>query len=233
MSEGSCVPPPATGRRTLAFFVFALIVGLWPIARLIAEEESGVYVQLAKADAKLNTTYTRVMNALPPASREQLRRAQRAWITFVEKYESALGRNSAGREEIGRFKLTETLVREELIQNMIGTKTQVDTPQVLEKFQSADRSLNTAYKSALETSVNDVEAAREAQRAWIIYRDEHARANKDSETWAKFEVTVRRAAQLYVFSMGIHQKEAVEARPSQDDAIVPGKKVHDPFESGR
>ena len=77
-----------------------------------------VAAEFAAADESLNATYQRVMGALSPSSRESLRRAQRAWIVFVDKNAQAV-LSFTDPEERSLIRLEETVARQKQLEAML------------------------------------------------------------------------------------------------------------------
>ncbi len=214
---------------TIGFAIAICVPG-----RLLAADELGVFVEFAAADASLNATYQRVMAALPPPARDPLRRAQRAWIAFLEKDVKVIS-NFTNLEDRWRFKLGETIARREELEAMLQPQAQEGGPRLQSQLHDADRELNECYRKFLTVRKEDAGAAREAQRAWIVYRDENARACRGSETEATLLLTTQRIAQLRKFSTdpveSAPDEEKMEPQISQrTETLPPGRKIPNPFD---
>jgi uncharacterized protein YecT (DUF1311 family) len=150
-----------------------------------------------EADQYLNTGYKAAMQQLPPATREKLRNAQRAWLAFVEKNSVAL-RLAARGLGISSARCEEFEVKE--VENRtvdFDYSKESNAPEEIKgHYQRVDADLNAVYERCLATLSPEAKAAlREAQRAWVAYRD----ANRPFGTEFLSGLTVRRADQLSDF----------------------------------
>jgi len=202
-------------------------------ARLSAADEIRVAAEFAAADESLNATYQRVMGALSPFSRESLRRAQRAWIVFVDKNAQAV-LSFTDPEERLLIRLAETVARQKQLEAMLQPQAQADAAGLRDQMREADRELNAWYGRLLRAHEEGAETVREAQRAWIVYRDENARACRDRETEATLLSTAQRVVQLRSLLLGSFEpaidEEQKEPRISQRlEKLPPGRKVPNPY----
>jgi uncharacterized protein YecT (DUF1311 family) len=167
--------------------VFAVAISLTPAWAQTPRE----------ADQDLNASYKAAMQGLAPAAREKLKIAQRAWLAFVEKNSAAmrlaargLGISSARCEE---FEVKEVENRAE---DFNYSKESNSPEEIKGHYQRVDADLNAVYGRCLATLTPEATAAlREAQRAWVAYRD----ANRPFGTEFLAGLTVRRADQLSDF----------------------------------
>jgi uncharacterized protein YecT (DUF1311 family) len=145
-----------------------------------------------EADQYLNSGYKATMQQLPPATREKLRNAQRAWLACVEKNTAArtLGISSARCQE---FEVREV---ENRTSDFDYSKESNAPEEIKGHYQRVDADLNAVYARCLATlSPEATVALREAQRAWVAYRD----ANRPFGVEFLAGLTVRRADQLSDF----------------------------------
>jgi len=219
----------------LATAVCAIGIGL-PLL-LLAEDELGPSVEFAAADANLNKTYQRVIAALSPSTRESLRRAQRAWIAFVDKDLEAVSPFTAS-DDRWRMRLEETKARQKQLAAILQPSPQVDLASLRAQLQTADRDLNELYRKALALHKDNTEAVREAQRAWVTYREENARVWKGLETMADYSLTSQRVAQLRTFyarqTEPAAEEEEEQPKLSETvEALPSGRKIPNPFDRAK
>jgi len=179
-----------------------------------------------EADQYLNTSYRAAMQELSPTSREKLRIAQRAWLAFVEKNSAAmrvaaraLGISSARCEEL---EVNEVQKR---TQDFYYSKESNAAEEEKGHYQRVDADLNAVYERCLATLSPEAKTAlREAQRAWIAYRD----SNRSFGTEFLAGITVRRADQLSDFYVVSTTAPATLNRPKKPDPSPPN-----PFERAK
>lgn len=178
-----------------------------------------------EADQYLNTSYKEAMQQLPPATREKLRNAQRAWLAFVEKNSVALrlaarglGISSARCEELEVKEVEDRTVD-------FGYSKESNAPEEIKgHYQRVDADLNGVYGRCLATLSPEAKAAlQEAQRAWVAYRD----ANRPFGIEFVAGLTVRRADQLSDFYIGSTTAPLNAKRPDAEPSPP------NPFERAR
>ena len=150
-----------------------------------------------EADQDLNTSYKAAMQGLAPAVREKLKIAQRAWLAFVEKNSAAM-RAAARGLGVSAKRCEELEVKEVEKRTMdFNYSEESKAPEEIKgHYQRVDADLNAVYERCLATLSPDGKAAlREAQRAWVAYRD----ANSPFGAEFLAGLTVRRADQLSDF----------------------------------
>ena len=150
-----------------------------------------------EADQDLNASYKAAMQGLAPAAREKLKIAQRTWLAFVEKNSAAI-RLAARGPGISSKRCEEIEVKEVENRAMDFSYSKESNPpeEIKGHFQRVDADLNAVYGRCLATLPSEAQAAlREAQRAWVAYRD----ANRAFGTEFLAGLTVRRADQLSDF----------------------------------
>ena len=126
-------------------------------------------------DQRLNSDYQYLMQRLSPEMREQLRRSERAWIKFRDLDHTAL---RSSRETLGLSKSESDAFDIRGVANRIneflvfakGGASPADSSEI----ERADADLNSVYRKCI-ASIGARHAAklREAQRAWITFRDAH------------------------------------------------------------
>jgi uncharacterized protein YecT (DUF1311 family) len=177
---------------------------------------------LREADQELNASYQEAIRTLTPAAREKLRKAQRAWLTFAEKNSAAM-RTAAQPLGIPSSRCQEVEVKEVANRSMdFGSSNEANAgTQLKAHFQRVDADLNAVYERCLTLlSPAGKAALRDAQRAWIEYRD----ANAPFGVEFIAGLTVRRADQLTEFYV-----ESTTAKgPPKTEPPPP-----DPFERAR
>ncbi|HEV2803647.1 MAG TPA: lysozyme inhibitor LprI family protein [Chthoniobacterales bacterium] len=180
-----------------------------------------------QADRELNTSYREAMNRLPPATREKLRNAQRAWLAFAEKNNVAL-RLAAGSLSISA-QVCQATELEEVEKRSIDfgySEESTEPEQVSGRYEQVDAYLNGIYERCLSSLAPDAKAAlREAQRAWLVYRT----ANRPFGINFVTGLTVRRADQLNDFYIPTNRTAPISrSRPVKAERSPP-----DPFERAR
>ena len=179
-----------------------------------------------EADEYLNTNYKAAMQQLPAATKEKLRNAQRAWLAFVEKNSAAM-KVAARALGISAARCEELEVKEVQKRTQDFDYSKESNPPEEQKgnYQRVDADLNAVYERCLATLSPEAKTAlREAQRAWVAYRD----ANRAFGLEFLAGITVRRADQLSDFYVGSTTAPATVNRPKKTDPNPP-----DPFERAR
>jgi uncharacterized protein YecT (DUF1311 family) len=180
-----------------------------------------------EADQELNTSYRAAMQELPSATKEKLRLAQRAWLAFVEKNSAAmrlaaraLGISSARCEELEVKEVEKRAV------DFSYSKESNEPEETKGHYQRVDADLNAVYERCLTTLSPEAKTAlREAQRAWVVYRD----ANRPFGLEFLAGLTVRRADQLSDFYVeSTTAALSVNGGPKKAEPSPP-----DPFERAR
>lgn len=179
-----------------------------------------------EADQELNASYQEAIRTLAPAARDKLRKAQRAWLTFVEKNSAAM-RTAAQPLEIPPSRCQEVEVKEVLNRSRdFGYLNESNADaQLKAHFQRVDADLNTVYERCLTLLPPAGKAAlRDAQRAWIEYRDANAPLGLEFLSG----LTVRRADQLTEFYVQSTSAPTLTKGPPKSEPPPP-----DPFERAR
>jgi uncharacterized protein YecT (DUF1311 family) len=188
----------------------------------VASAQSGSTAH--EADRQLNQNYQAALRKMTPLGAETLRRAERAWVAFMEKNAAAL---KVAARELGVSTSVCQQVDAQERSSRAWDFSVSNEPQENEEeiFERADAELNVVYKritSSLPTASTAV--LRDAQRAWVEYRS----ANRPYGLVQCARLTVRRTEQLshvYVIATTPQLPEAA----AQKSTV----KVPDPFERAR
>ena len=202
--------------------LFALVV--FAASERLVLAQSGMTPR--EADQELNASYQEAFRTLTPAAREKLRKAQRAWLTFVEKNTAAM-RVAAQPLGITSSRCQEVEVKEVVKRSMdFGSSNESNAGEQLKAhFQRVDADLNAVYQRCLVLLSPAGQAAlRDAQRAWINYRD----ANGPFGVEFLAGLTVRRADQLTEFYVESTTAPTIAKGPPKSEPAPP-----DPFERAR
>lgn len=135
----------------------------------------------AAVDARLNQLYKSCLTGLAPQGQESLKEAERAWIVFTQKSGQALVtlRHSGAltEEQLMRIFLNEERNRCDQLQTFFvsGQFQEEDSRTGRER---AEKELQNTYDRCLQRlSSQDQNLLREAQRAWLVFRDADADAS--------------------------------------------------------
>ena len=171
-------------------------------------EDPAFQALLVTRGKELTTAYQNCLTAFPVNLKEQLRIAQRAWIVFDNKNESAFAAVGKPRgmneEDLDRAGLPETVARAEMLRTYF-TGPNEDAAALRHDLDQAEQELTLAYKQSLAPLNREEEQKlREAERAWIEYRDKdmHAHAGDPSgraQLWTSVRIARRRTTQLREF----------------------------------
>ena len=212
--------------RTPSIYLAAAVAAgfLWRAPLLRAQDSAQA------ADLSLNVIYQDLMRRLPTSSREQLRKAERAWVTFVDLDCRAIDRSAhlgQSQENAAQARLELTKARIAELGAMVGGA----NSGYAQSLQQADQELNLVYRQCISLlSSNGVSALREAQRAWISFRD----ANRPFGTALCATITVHRTDQLKASYLGqtvSRPTAAIQGRPMEQGN--PDPTTPDPFAPGR
>lgn len=202
-------------------------------------DPSTINASLTAADADLNATYRELKAALPPAEREQLVLAERAWVAFIEKNQAAFRALAAKRNmpqtRLVSATLAETQARRDTLRSMLNSPSNVNRDQLSRQLAEADSELNKAYKDcSASLDKTDVAMLLAAQRAWLTFRDAQARTRNALTT--SLQVITRRSSQLREFYLGVAPAPAVANQETGRDfpeAQNLSRIMPDPFERAR
>jgi len=189
-----------------------------------------------RADAFLNQNYQQLMRALPPPRREQLRKAERAWLEFAARNREAL-RVAAPRIGVPAERYRE--FEEDDLNDRVRQLSSMLRPDPAEEAESAgkmrqmDEQLNVVYQRCLGVvAPDDALKLRAAQRAWITFRDE----NRGFGSAVLLQITAYRITQLNNFYIKAGQYNVFPTPPPEPPPPSADKAdptVPDPFERAR
>lgn len=137
-----------------------------------------------QADAALTAAYKQALALYPHGSQETLRKAERAWINFSNKNEALINslrkENLISEERDDQCQLAEVNIRAKHLRTFFcNSGVPYNNPQ--QALQFSELALTSAYKKAMaQLGPTDQELLRNAERAWIIYRDLNATAVADA-----------------------------------------------------
>ena len=161
-----------------------------------------------QADAELTAAYKLCLAKFPPYLKEQLRIAERAWIVFSDKDEAAAAfagkRRGLSDDDLGRESLNEVNARTQELRSFFLLPNE-DLPWCQQEWQQADAQLTEVYQTLTRSFAPDEqEKLREAERAWIDYRDKDSRSHigdpsERAPVWAAVPVTKQRVEELRGF----------------------------------
>ena len=161
-------------------------------------------------DRNLNLVYQQALKSLPPARQAALRNAQRAWLDFRNKAHAAMLQTARQRglteDQIVQADTYELATRYEEIRRSLVPTPPVGDPRA--DYAQADASLNSVYKEALALlDEPGKKSVREAQRAWVAFRDADAKAAAGAGAdgginAASVLATTYRVAELKAFRAG-------------------------------
>ena len=185
-----------------------------------------------EADRLLNSNYQQVLARLTPAGREQLRKAERAWLAFVELDKIAM-REAAARLGLSRsvaqdFETREVEARIDQLADLLSAQN-AQTSEAAAAFRQNDAQLNIVYQRCISSlSPAEVSALRKAQRAWLEFRD----ASQKFGGLTGARITAARTDHLNAFYI----QSAVSSAPPKVEPVAERKadpNTPDPFERAR
>ncbi len=187
--------------------LFLLFLALIAPVQNVHSEDS-----YARADAELTVTYKQALAALNPGPQELLRKAERAWITFSDKDEALLkalrSKGILAQDALETAKVSEVRARNRHLQNFfVRIARLTGNPQA--EWQIQDQQLEKVYAEYRNRlGKGDQILLRDAERAWIVYRDlDGVAANAMADlapgiaAAAKADLTAIRVAQLRALLM--------------------------------
>lgn len=195
--------------------------------------EETIRQEIRNADAELNANYQVLLHALPERKGEQLRLAERAWLAFIAKNDEAISALSRQRSEsaaaVLQLRLAEIRYRTEELRAMEGRQPTSSGP-VPAGPQQLDEELNQIYQKCLPgLSATDERRLRDAQRAWIDFRDRQGRADStkryQSAATSTCLVMIHRIALLKAIYLG--------AAVAEEKADLADPSIPDPFATAR
>ena len=190
---------------------------------------------VAQVDTELNQTYQQVMQMLPAPRREQLRKSERAWLTFTQlnkvAFQATASRLGLSQTEVQRTEVDQLRLRVRELREMLSGGD--SGPGTVARFRSEDGQLNIVYQRCVVTlPAVEVMKLRDAQRAWLSFRDASQSLGADI-CW---RITSDRIDQLNNLYIG-PSESSVKASPAKTTASEPEDKrdsrIPDPFERAR
>jgi uncharacterized protein YecT (DUF1311 family) len=206
----------------------ALLCVFWPFPSVLGQRTRSFSAEAQEADKYLNRNYQQLLQKLSPPMREQLRKAQRAWLSFAELNKAAMSaaaqRQAALHSEFQRAEIKQVQTRTGELSAMIY---QEDSgPDLAGRLRRADEELNVVYRRCIETlTPAEVSKLREAQRAWVAFRDASQPFGMD----ICLRITGHRTTQLNDFYIR-GGTSAVQATKAQEK---PDPTVPNPFERAK
>lgn len=211
--EGLVTNEDASGKKFRGTFINGLKTGDWapatdvPSGPAYTEGES-LHDFLKRKDTEITGAYQACLASLKGSGQENLRIAQRAWIVFSNKNEAAAGlaggRRGLTREELIREAAREVEARTEQLRSFFTLPNQ-DLSACQRDLDAAERGPTAMFQQALATLAHDEqEKLREAQRAWIEFREKSAGSHSGDVTgrasvWNRVVIDRRRTEELRDF----------------------------------
>lgn len=205
---------------------FAVVLSLFPSLAL-AQQDQNAADSATDSDAVLTSTYKLALARFAPDKKEMLRRAERAWITFSNKEEAVL--NGLRDEKLlspdadDRATLAEVNARSNHLGAFFVNGSVPTADPSAWKIQ--DRELTNAYAECMRKFGGaDQNLLREAERAWIAYRDADsastmsAYGNQAIQIAAATHLTALRVAQLRALSNRGNESSLASQPPAQNDS---------------
>jgi uncharacterized protein YecT (DUF1311 family) len=202
---------------------------------LIAQQHRSPISQSQQADAQLNRTYQQLMKTLSPIAKEQLRKAERAWLEFVARnkaaFQAAAPRLGLSASQCEGFETAELFNRDNEL-SAISRPGQSANEEAAPGLARTDEELNVVYKRGLGAVAGaDAQKLRDAQKAWIVFRD----ANSGFGAHLLLVITHNRIEQLNDFYIKTAQEplQTAARQPPQAVREKADPSVPDPFERAR
>lgn len=184
------------------------------------------------ADTQLNRNYQQLMKTLPPPAKEQLRKAEHAWLDFVVRNRAAfqataprLGFSASQCEEMDTdefFSRANELSR-------LSAPNQNSNDDAALRLARTDEELNVVYQRCLSSVTGvDAQKLRDAQNMWNAFRNAHNGFGAN----LLLAITSRRIEQLNDFYIRTAPPPQ-QQQPSQRVEEKADSSVPDPFERAR
>jgi uncharacterized protein YecT (DUF1311 family) len=206
----------------------ALLCAFWQFPAVLGQRTPSFSAEAQQADKDLNGSYQQLLHKLPPNAREQLRKAQRAWLSFAELNKAAMSaaaqKHGALHSEFQRAEIDQVQTRTGELSAMLYHED--SGPDLAGRLRRVDEELNVVYRRCIGTlTPAEVSKLREAQRAWVAFRD----ASQPFGMEACLQITGHRTTQLNDFYIR-GGTSAVQANAAQEK---PDPTVPDPFERAK
>jgi uncharacterized protein YecT (DUF1311 family) len=218
----------SSGLGRLGLIGAALLCAFGQFPAALGQRTLSFYAEAQQADKDLNANYQRVLQKLSPSMREQLRKAQRAWLLFAELNKTAMAaaaqRHRALPSEFQRVEIDQVQTRTGELSAMLYQEN--SGSDAAGQLRRADEELNVVYRRCVGTlTPAEVSKLREAQRAWVVFRD----ASRPFGMEVCLRITAHRTTQLNDFYI---RAETPALQPTK----VQGKTdptIPDPFERAK
>jgi uncharacterized protein YecT (DUF1311 family) len=198
----------------------ALLCVFWPFPAVLGQRTPSFPAEAQQADKYLNGNYQRLLQQLPPPMREQLRKAQRAWLLFAELNKAAMSaaaqKHGAPHSEFQRAEIDQVQTRTGELSAMLNPEN--SGPDLAGQLRRADEELNVVYRRCIGTlTPAEVSKLREAQRAWVAFRDASRPFGMDT----CLRITGHRTTQLNDFYIrgGTSAVQTTKAQEKPDPTI--------------
>jgi uncharacterized protein YecT (DUF1311 family) len=218
----------SAGLARLGLIGAALLVAFWQFPAVLGQRTASFSAEAQQADKQLNGSYQQLLQKLPPPTREQLRKAQRAWLSFAELNKTAMSaaaqKHGAPHSEFQRAEIEQVQTRTGELSAMLYPEN--SEPDLAGRFRRADEELNVVYRRCIDTlTPAEVSKLREAQRAWVAFRD----ASRPFGMNICLRITGHRTTQLNDFYIrGGTSAAQAATTPEKPDPTVPN-----PFERAK
>ena len=218
----------SAGLARLGLVGAALLCAFWQFPAVLGQRTPSFSTEAQQADTQLNAQYQQLMQKLPPSAREQLRKAQRAWLLFAELNKAAMSaaaqKHGPLHSEFQRAEIDQVQTRTNELSDMLYHED--SGPDLAGRLRRVDEELNVVYRRCIETlTPAEVSKLREAQRAWVAFRD----ASRPFGMEACLRITGHRTTELNDFYIR-GGTSAIQATTTQEK---PDPTVPDPFERAK
>lgn len=210
----------SSGLARLGLIGAALLYAFGQFPAALGQRTLSFYAEAQQADKDLNVNYQRVLQKLSPSMREQLRKAQRAWLLFAELNKTAMAaaaqRHRALPSEFQRVEIDQLQTRTGELSAMLNPEN--SGPDLAGRLRRTDEELNVVYRRCIGTlTPAEVSKLREAQRAWVAFRD----ASRPFGMDICLRITGHRTTQLNDFYIrgGTSAVQATKAQEKPDPTI--------------
>jgi len=183
------------------------------------------------ADMQLNRNYQQLMKTLPPPAKEQLRKAEHAWLDFVVRnraaFQAAAPQLGLSASQCEDMEADEFFNRANQLSRLSAPNQSANNDDAL-RLTRTDEELNVVYQRCLSSVTGaDAQKLRDAQNMWNAFRDAH----NGFAPYLLLTITNCRIEQLHNFY--IKTDRHPEQQPSQHVEEKADASVPDPFERAR